>query len=304
MHDVPLLSNVASPVKAALSTGYILLSNFPTFRTMWIIRMSFAYLRHLLAAKTPNGIHSPYLFELFQYMYDRSRRYYIFHVIERERKKLLDNHQEIDFEDFGAGSRTGGRSVSRRISGIARTSLTGQSRCEDYFRLTAFLRAKTVIEIGTSLGISTAYFGAANRSGVVFGLEGVPGLVEVAKSVARTLNLTNIHYVHGPFDQTLPGVLQDIPYPDLVIIDGNHRKAPTIQYFTLIKHHRSPDTVVIVDDIRWSPEMHAAWLEISSDPDVTAAVDCFKYGMLFFRPEFKEKISLRLNPRGVRSILN
>jgi len=41
----------------------------------------------------------------------------------------------------------------------------------------------------------------------------------------------------------------------------------------------SPDFIVVVDDIRWSKDMHAAWLELCSEPQV-AALDVFRMGIL------------------------
>ena len=261
---------------------------------MWWIHVGVDYLRHLIQAKKPSQLHSPYLFDLLTFVHDRNRKYYAFEVIERHRRELRGDRSKITVHDMGAGSRISGTAKTRRVSAIARRALASPRRCERYFRLATYLKATTIVEIGTSLGISTAYLAAACGSGYVYGLEGATEVLKKAQQTADRFHLHNLHLIPGHFDQSLPAVLQEIPYPDLILIDGNHQYAATMRYFELVKHHRNPSTIIVVDDIRWSREMHQAWQEIQNDPDVTVSLDCFSYGIVFFRKEFRERIALKI----------
>ena len=46
----------------------------------------------------------------------------------------------------------------------------------------------------------------------------------------------------------------------------------------------APGALVIVDDIRWSEDMHAAWVELAQQPSVEA-LDVFRMGFLFAKGE-------------------
>jgi len=103
------------------------------------------------------------------------------------------------------------------------------------------------------------------------------------------LGLGNVEVVTGEFDLTLPQVLERLSRLDLAFIDGNHRKEPTIQYFSALSDKCGPDSLIIVDDIHWSLEMEEAWESIKNDPRVMLTVDLFFMGIVFYRQQFKVK---------------
>jgi predicted O-methyltransferase YrrM len=76
---------------------------------------------------------------------------------------------------------------------------------------------------------------------------------------------------------------------DLAFIDGNHRKQPTLDYFTKLLNHSTTSTILIFDDIHWSEEMEAAWSVIQQNPSVTLTIDLFFIGLVFLNPTFKVK---------------
>ena len=77
---------------------------------------------------------------------------------------------------------------------------------------------------------------------------------------------------------------------DVVYIDGNHTYEATINYFNLLlKNNTNQNSVLIFDDIYWTPQMTAAWEEIKKHPAVTITIDLYKVGLVFFRKENKQK---------------
>jgi predicted O-methyltransferase YrrM len=72
-------------------------------------------------------------------------------------------------------------------------------------------------------------------------------------------------------------------HPFMIFIDGDHRFDPVMRYFNLILKYKRHDTVLIIDDIRWSAEMERAWQEIKMNPAVVITVDLFQMGLVFFR---------------------
>jgi len=136
------------------------------------------------------------------------------------------------------------------------------------FRMAQFYKPANVLELGTSLGITTAYLAAANNQSLVTTMEGAGEVAAIARKNFERLNLQNIQIVTGNFDETLSPVLQKMPSIDFAFIDGNHRKAPTLLYFQQLLNHILPSSILIFDDIHWSKEMEDAWKIIQQHKQV------------------------------------
>ena len=84
-------------------------------------------------------------------------------------------------------------------------------------------------------------------------------------------------------DETLSEKLEGTRKIDFAFIDGNHRKAPTLNYTNQIIKKSHSNSILILDDIYWSSEMNDAWEELKNHPQVTLSIDIFHKGFLFFR---------------------
>jgi predicted O-methyltransferase YrrM len=231
-----------------------------------------------------HGIHSPFVYQLAERVLSHRGVFYTFESIEQERKKLLQNHELLQVTDFGAGS-TKLKSNQRKVSEIAATSLKTEKLAQLIFRLVNYLQPQQSLELGTSLGITSAYVAAACRDGKLTTLEGCPQIVEHAGQIFENLQLHNIRQVVGNFDHTLEKALSEMPRIDFAFIDGNHREEPTLRYFRAIAQKCHNGSVVVVDDIYWSREMNRVWKQIQKEPGVTVTIDLFHLGLVFFRTE-------------------
>jgi predicted O-methyltransferase YrrM len=157
------------------------------------------------------------------------------------------------------------------------------------FRLTHYYQPGTTLELGTSLGISTAYMALGNPQGRVVTMEGAKQVSHIAADIFKQLKLSNIELITGNFDDTLPALLKTLDTVDMVFIDGNHRKQPTLHYFELLLPKINNDSILIIDDIRWSEEMEEAWHAIKNHPAVKVTIDLFFMGVVFFKEDFKRK---------------
>src|SRR5262249_27487483 len=97
----------------------------------------------------------------------------------------------------------------------------------------------------------------------------------------------NIQVITGNFDDTLTGMLQQLPMVDLAFLDGNHRLEPTLRYFEQVVSKVHEASVIILDDIHWSEEMEQAWKKIQQHPAVTCTIDLFFIGLVFFKEDIK-----------------
>jgi predicted O-methyltransferase YrrM len=150
-----------------------------------------------------------------------------------------------------------------------------------------YYKVNTVVELGTSLGVTTGYLAAANLKGKVYTFEGAKEVAKVAIENFATLSLEHIKLIDGNFDETLQPALEDIDKVDLAFVDGNHRKEPTIEYFNKLLEKASERSIFIFDDIHWSGGMEEAWEHIKQHPMVTLTIDLFFIGLVFFRKEQK-----------------
>ena len=251
------------------------------------LQMAFKYSRYFLTATNGkgHGVHSPFVFDFIVHVLN-DRKTIPPAAIEKLRKELLKDDTVLSITDYGAGSGTS-VSTKKRIGDIAATSLKPKKYASLLYRIVNYYKATTVVELGTSLGITTAHL-ASGPNAMVYTLEGDPAVAEIAERNFNTLGLVNISLIRGNFDETLSSLLQQIQ-PDVVFIDGNHRYEPTIRYFRQIMAVSKSDTIIILDDIHWSAEMEKVWTDIKNDPAVLQTIDLFFIGILLFRKEFKVK---------------
>lgn len=214
------------------------------------------------------------------------RHFYAYDFIEQTRKNLLKDNKVLTIEDYGAGSAVY-KSNKRKISDIAHSSLKPKKFGQLMFRMVNYYQPNNIIELGTSLGITTAYLASANPKGNVFTFEGAKEAAAIAMQNFNELSLNNIRLIEGNFDETLQSQLDKIASADFVFVDGNHRKKPTIQYFEQLLAKSAETSVFIFDDIHWSEEMEEAWKYIQQHPTVTLTIDLFFIGIIFFRKEQK-----------------
>jgi predicted O-methyltransferase YrrM len=248
------------------------------------------YIRYYLSARNGkgHGVHSPFVFDFIRQVLNDNGSYPPPAALEQLRNTLGKDSEWIDVEDFGAGSRRN-RSSRKQISAIARTALKPKKYAEVLYRLARHYQPQTIVELGTSLGLTTAYLSMASPRSNIITVEGSEAIARRAMSNFRTLGISNIDVRIGPFDAILPSLLPAVRGIDLAYIDGNHRYGPTVHYFQQFLSKGGSHSIFVFDDIHWSAEMEKAWEEIKTHPSVRYTIDIFFLGFVFFREEFKER---------------
>jgi len=248
------------------------------------------YLQYYFTASNGkgHGMHSPFVFEFITKVLNDKTIYPENVKVETLRNQLLNDNTVLEVEDFGAGSVIDKKN-KRTISSIAKNAAKPKKFGQLLFRLIKYYQPVTILELGTSLGITTSYFSLAKPDAKLITMEGSKEIAEVAKKNFRNLEIRNVESIEGNFDNTLSSVVRKLSSVDFAFIDGNHRKEPTERYFKEILAKANNDSVLVFDDIHWSSEMEAAWETIKKDAAVTCSIDLFFIGLVFFRKEFKEK---------------
>jgi predicted O-methyltransferase YrrM len=261
-------------------------------------RLAFKWITYYIRASSGkgHGIHSPFVYDLITSVFNDKRSYYAYEKIENVKKLLLQDSRTIGQDDPGAGSRRM-NGTSKIISDIAVSSVSTQKFGRLLFRMANHYSAGTIIELGSSLGISAAYLASADRVKRVITIEGSPYIGEIAKETFDRLKLDNVQLIHGNFNEVLDEVISSNAPSDIVFIDGNHRKKAVLEYFEKFLQKISPSSLIIIHDIHWSRDMEEAWKIIKSHPKVKMSIDIFSAGLIFFREEFqvRQQFTIRFN---------
>jgi predicted O-methyltransferase YrrM len=210
--------------------------------------------------------------------------YYIFQQIENLRNGLKKDSRAINITDFGTGSNR-----TETVSAIANKSVKSVKYGQLLFRMVHYFKAQNVLELGTSLGITTSYLAASSSEIRCVSLEGCPEIANIANENFDKLALKNIQIVVGDINNTLVDVVSKTNKLDFVFIDANHKLQATLDYFGLCLTRVHPDTVIVIDDIHYSKEMEKAWGEIKNHPQVTSTIDLFQVGIVFFNTDLHKK---------------
>lgn len=235
------------------------------------------------------------MFDFTETVLEDDRWYYAFSEVEGLRQFLRKDNTKINITDFGAGSAlTPGKERSLRI--LVRYSAKNALACQYLFKIVAKYKPGTMLELGTSLGISTAYQAAASQKARFITIEGCPNVAKYARKNFDLLKLKNVELLLGQFEEQLPEALRSLGRLDYLFVDGNHRKEPTLRYFEQCLEHVHEQSVFIFDDIHWSSDMEAAWVAIQQHPKVKITIDLFFFGVVFFRKENQVKEHYRLVP--------
>ena len=253
-------------------------------------QLALKYVRYYLSASNGkgHGMHSPFVFEFITKVLNDKTAYTEYAQVEALRKQLLNDNTVLKVEDLGAGSVVS-KTDLRTIASITKNAAKSKKIAQLLFRMVIYYQPFRVLELGTSMGITTSYLSLGNPYGKVTTMEGANEIAEVAKRNLRNLQIRNVEIIDGNFDDTLSSVVRGLSTVDFAFIDGNHRQEPTQRYFEQLLAKTNNDSILVFDDIHWSSEMEAAWETIKKDSAVTCTIDLFFIGIVFFRKEFKEK---------------
>lgn len=253
------------------------------------LKLAGKYLHYYLTAANGkgHGTHSPFVFDFITRVLRDHERYPAYTSIEHLRRTLRHDPTLLEIVDLGAGSAYK-TTAMRSVTSIARHAAKPAKWGQLLYRMARHYSPANMLELGTSLGLSTAYLAAGAPQTRLWTIEGSPAIADKARSNLSAVDV-KANVLTGNFDTVLPGLLKEMPPVDMAFIDGNHRCEPTLQYFDAIFRHTTPASALIFDDIHWSAGMEKAWNTIRTDPRVYLTIDLFFIGIVFRRDDFKVK---------------
>lgn len=242
------------------------------------------YLEYLLFYRHRNGhgVHSPFIFDIVSRIFRNKITTGVVFNVEKIRKELLRDPRRVECKDLGTGSERN-KTGKRKVSDIARNSAVPEKYGLLLSNLAAEFGSPAIMELGTSLGVSTMYLALASGDSLVHTIEGCPECADIARNNFSKAGIKNVNLTTGSFTTALPSVMKSENKWGLIFIDGDHRKEPVLKNFNTLKEACDEKTVMVFDDIYNSKEMAEAWTEIKNDGTVTATIDIFRMGIVFFR---------------------
>ena len=246
------------------------------------------YLRYQWQGRTKYYIHSPFVYQFYLNVLEGDVERELIPLVQL-RQQLSNENDTIQVKDFGTGS---DKSISTAtlVNKVAVRHKYGKL----LHRLVRYYAPTSIIELGTSLGISAAYMGLAAPHTPIISLEGSPDIAIAAGKNHQQLGLSSITITVGNFDKTIPQVLEKTEHLSLVFFDGNHTEAATLHYFHAFLAKANEDSIFVFDDIYWSEGMYAAWQQIKQHPQVTLTIDVYQFGICFLKKgKTKEDFTLR-----------
>lgn len=246
------------------------------------------YLRYYIRSSSINVVHSPFIYKFYSDVLIDKNNYPEYTVVEKRRREMRRNKRLLSVFDMGAGNERKKESF-KRVRSIIKKSATAPSRGQLLFRITKYFQPTTIVELGTSMGMSTMYLSLGAPKSKIYTVEGCSNLSSVAESNFRKVKLSNINLHIGNFDYVLPEILKKVGRIDLLFIDGDHKKEKLLDYFEQCMEYAGNDSVFIFDDIHWSKQMEEAWDMIKNDKRVKVSIDLFHLGILFFKSELSEE---------------
>ena len=239
------------------------------------------YLVHQWKSNNRHGIHSPFVYDFLEKVLYADKTTAKLKELSKLKEKLLKDTRDIVLTDLGAGSTINPNST-RKVKDIAKNSSKHPKYGRLFYRMVQYFNPDNIIELGTSLGLSTIYFATANPTIKTYTLEGCPNTLSIAQENFKHLNIENIETSLGDFKKNLPTVLEQTKNANFIFFDGNHQKEPTLTYFETCLKYKTNQSIFIFDDIHWSEGMTKAWNKIKGHPETVVTLDLFFLGIVFF----------------------
>ncbi len=249
--------------------------HFKKYKHQLVSALQFYY-----GAKTMYNIHSPFLFKFIPTLFDYSAAAQEhFNSIISLTDKLIIDKEEFVHTDFGEGSRSIKRNSKKRVKNILKTSSSNSKKGKFLYKTIQYFKPADTLELGTNLGIGSAYMALAFRDNKIISVEGDKFLGEKSRQNFESLKIKNVEVIIEQFDNFLFDQNTDKKF-DLTFIDGNHGYEATVRYFNKLYDPQIENQVIIIDDIYWSEGMTEAWKHIQLKLVSGYCLDLFNIGII------------------------
>jgi len=234
----------------------------------------FPYFTFYLAAQTKYQVHSPFVFEFLNDVFEDERYYHFFGVIENYRQQLLKLNEKVK---IGTDAQS--------IKAITKTKAISPTSGELLFKAVHLYKPETILEIGTNFGIASLYQATPNPHAPLITLEQNPNIARQTRHFFKKLGTRNITIYDGAIETTLTKALATVDSIEFLLFNQLEKKEQMMRYFEQCRPHLLPNSVVVLRTPYANEDSIAFWEYLKQQPIVKLSIDVFDLGFLFFRNE-------------------
>ena len=150
-----------------------------------------SFLSFLFKSRNKHSVHSPFVFNLITKCFHKKATIANLNIFLNYKKELSLNTSILKVTDFGAGSRVFS-SNKRKVSKIAKHAGISNKRARLLINLIQYFKPESILEIGTSLGLSTAALASSNKKSKITTLEGCKETASIAKNMFEKYHFNNV----------------------------------------------------------------------------------------------------------------
>ncbi len=233
------------------------------------------YISYYLSGTTRHGLHSPFVYNFADHVLYQSSDLN-FEMIENQRLNMIK-------------SRSSNNKSS--LSKIAANQVLDSKYGRLLQRMLAYYHPKSVLEIGNHTGIETNYilsnWAMKNQPLQFYGsVENDPYFQKVKQ---ETLSSFVSHYQSDSFQFIDSGVPQKNQLIDLIVIYGDQDSQNYWKFYDQYKPHLGTQSMLVLTNIRYSNDHFMVWCQMTHLKEVTASIELFNMGILFFRTEQQQQ---------------
>jgi predicted O-methyltransferase YrrM len=244
-----------------------------------------AAIQYYISATSRFNLHSPFLHDFAERVLRPARKDRDSLVLQAFRKQLYQDSQRYQKQELGAKPE---QKKPVKVGKAARNISIPKKYGRLLSNLTAWYASQEVLELGTGLGMGTAYLMeglARDGKGQLTTLEGCSTTLQIAQNHWQRLpdNWPVPKCYEGAIADILPTYLNK-HQPDFVFLDAHHEQEAVLHYANLLMPAMAYKGVMVLDDIHWSADMASAWSKVIADERIQMSVDLFRLGIAFTDP--------------------
>lgn len=252
-------------------------------------------IRFYVKSITIYDIHSPFVASFIEFVLMDRRMYYAFDAIEMFRGILLKNKYPIWVSGYGSGSEKDAVQVME-IRDLVRIGAASPFIGRCLFRTMLYQKPGNVLELGTSLGVTTLYLRMASKVSPFISIEGGEELAAQARNNLSRMGCSDVEVVTGHLPEAIAQVLPRFSVLDLVYAGRGQSPDAVYSCFQACLDKAGPGSVFIIADIHCSDEMEEYWARMRAHPRVRVSLDVFRLGFLFFDDRLKHPLHIDFAP--------
>jgi predicted O-methyltransferase YrrM len=235
-----------------------------------------AYTNHAIKARRIDlkGIQSPFLFSFVSNITKNLWPFYAFNSLESIRNEILIEKKEV-YQNYLPCAKTANKNEV----------IAGQT----IFRIINEIKAEKMLEIGTLFGIDTLYMIKANQTANCITISDNLKMAALTGKNIKKSGETSISILSENHDIDLAKALNNLKTIDFVLFNASKDEKQRLDDFRKCLSVKHQGTVFVMKYIHETKGMENTWNIVRNHPEVSASIDLFFEGILFFRQDLGKK---------------